>query len=114
MKVAITCQNRKTVSAHAGKCCYFLLFDTEKDLTQAEQAIVLQAQQMFRHQKLSNEHPLIIADALITAGIGEGLHKQWQQLGKKVYVSHEPDPVIALQAALDVWQTQPIGLNNIE
>lgn len=97
MKVAITCQNRKTVSSHAGKCTHFFLFDTQKDMRQLERSIVLSPQQMFRHHRLNEEHPLMIADALITGSIGEGLIRQWQQAGKKVYVTAELDPVLALQ-----------------
>ena len=98
MKVAITSQNRKTVSSHAGKCTHFFVFDTEKDRTQPEQSIVLSPQQMFRHHRLNESHPLFMADALITGSIGENLFKQWQQAGKKVYVTAELDPVQALQA----------------
>ena len=98
MKVAITSQNRKTVSSHAGKCCHFFLFDTEKDMTQPEQSIILSPQQMFRHHWLNEAHPLMIADVLITGSIGENLFKQWQQAGKKVYVTAELVPVRALQA----------------
>ena len=74
------------------------MFDTEKDMTQPEQSIILSPQQMFRHQRLNESHPLMIADALITGSIGENLFKQWQQAGKKVYVTTELDPVRALQA----------------
>lgn len=101
MKIAMTCQNRRTVTPHAGKCTHFFLFDTEKDMRQPERSIVLSPQQMFRHQAFNENHPLAVADALVTAGIGDGLHRQWQQMGKQVYVTYELDPVKALQAAIN-------------
>lgn len=106
MKVAITCQNRKSVSSHAGKCTYFLLFDTAVSMDEAAAVVALPPGEMMHARPLAEGHPLMAADALISGGIGDGMKRRWQQLSKRTYVSTELDPALALQAALQAWQNE--------
>jgi predicted Fe-Mo cluster-binding NifX family protein len=63
MKIAVTSQNHKIVTQHAGRCRKFWIFSIDKKLLELPKTQSL-------HESSTHEpHPLDDIDVLITAGI---------------------------------------------
>lgn len=98
MKIAITSQNFRTVTAHAGKTRRFLIFDISRPCSPREvDRLDLRKDQAF-HEFGGGHHPIDGVTALITGGAGAGFRARMAQRGIEVVVTGEEDP---LQAAHD-------------
>ncbi|MBC9071284.1 nitrogen fixation protein [Thauera sp. CAU 1555] len=92
MKIAVTSQNFRTVTAHAGRARRFLIFDIACPCSPREvDRLDLPADMAF-HDFRGSAHPLDGVDALITGSAGEGLQARLLQRGIELVVSGEPDP----------------------
>ena len=101
MKVAVTSQNFRTVTSHAGKTRRFLVFDITSPCTPHEIDHIDLPKDMSFHEFHGDKHPIDGIDALITGGAGEGFRRRMAQRGIELVVTGEPDP---LQAVVDYTQ----------
>ena len=100
MKVAVTSQNRKTITGHAGKCRKFWIF-TIKDNNIAEKELLeLSIDQSFHASSPHQSHPLDDVNILISGGMGPGLIQRMAARGVQVIVTSETDLDNALNALL--------------
>ena len=97
MKIAVTSQNRKSVTAHAGRCRKFRLFEVEDGCIIRDELLELPKEQSFRESPAGEPHPLDDVDALITGGLGEGLKSRLERKGIQWIVTEEADPEKALK-----------------
>lgn len=100
MNIAITSQNFRTITGHAGKARRFLVYCVEG--TQEPQAIErldLPKELCFHEWHGADDvaHPTDIAQVIITAGSGEGFIKRLERRGKQVLLTAETDPVQAVK-----------------
>lgn len=111
MKIAVASQNRKTVTAHAGKCRKFWLYTVEAGLDGAAQqsrALVertlleLPIEQSFHAHHGPEPHPLQAqaVQVLISGGMGEGLQRRLASMGIEGLITSESDPDRAVTAWL--------------
>lgn len=103
MNIAITSQNFRTITGHAGKARRFLVYSAAAGQEPQEiQRLDLPKDQCFHEWHGSNEqaHPTDIADVIITAGSGEGFVKRLAGRGKQVLLTSETDPVQAVKLFL--------------
>jgi predicted Fe-Mo cluster-binding NifX family protein len=99
MKIAVTSQNFRTVTGHAGKTTHFLVFEASSDEPPREvERLQLPREQMMHEFNGVGAHPLQQMDALITGGAGEGFIRRLGVWGVRVAVTEETDPVTAVQA----------------
>lgn len=96
MKIAVTSQNRKTITDHAGKCRKFWVFDVDENKIVGKTLIELPKEQSFHESSPQQPHPLDEVDVLITAGMGQGLIRRLAQKGIKGLVTTETDPETAI------------------
>ena len=101
MKVAVTSQNFRTVTSHAGKSRRFLVFDISCPCTPREIERLDLPKEMSFHEFRGDRHPIDGISALITGGAGEGFRRRMTQRGIELVVTGEPDP---LQAVADYLQ----------
>lgn len=101
MKIAVTSQNFRAVTAHAGKTRRFLVFDIRSPCAPREVERLDLPKEMSFHEFRGNAHPLDGVTALITGGAGEGFRSRMAQRGIEVVVTGEADP---LQAVIDYTQ----------
>ncbi|WP_456371959.1 NifB/NifX family molybdenum-iron cluster-binding protein [Thiolapillus sp.] len=101
MKIAITSQNFKTITGHAGKTRRFLLYADDGKGRATEIDRLDLPREMSIHEFRGNEHPLQAADVLITAGCGDGFVRRMASWGIQVIATGETDPRKAAQAVLD-------------
>ena len=92
MRIAVTSQNRKTVTDHAGRCRRFWVFDIEDQRVVDRQLLELPREQTFHDSSPHDEHPLDDVDVLIVGGMGQGLERRMMRKGIRCLVSHESDP----------------------
>ncbi len=101
MKVAVTSQNFRTVTAHAGKTRRFLIFDISCPCSPREIDRLDLDKDMSFHAFRGNLHPIDGVTALITGGAGEGFRARMAQRDIELIVTGETD---LLQAVVDYTQ----------
>ena len=104
MKIAITSPNAKKISAHAGKCPGYLIYEIDTDQNIQKSHIKLSKEQVFRNfsgpLSQNKNHPLSGINAFVTRGLGEGLNNRLSQDGIKVYVVESDDPELVMQSLM--------------
>lgn len=101
MKVAITSQNLRQVTGHAGLCRRFMLFDVQEHEITLLKPIELTREQTFHELQGREPHPLDGVEVLISGGMGQGLFMKLVQLGIQPIVTQETDPLRAVQGLRD-------------
>jgi len=101
MKIAITSQNRKTITGHAGKCRKFWVYEVEGGAVQSKNLLELPIEQSFHESAHSATgstapHPLDGVNVLITGGFGAGLKTRLLQKGIHAVATAEIDPDVAV------------------
>lgn len=100
MKIAITSQNRKTITGHAGKCRKFWLFDIENSAVVNKELLELPIEQSFHSSAPGTPHPLDDINVLITGGMGNGLVQRLAAKGIQGIITSETEPDKAVSALL--------------
>lgn len=107
MKIAVTSQNFRTITGHAGKTRRFLVYETAADAaTPVEVERLDLPRAMSLHEFRGDDHPLFAVDYVVTAGCGEGFVRRLALHGVTVIATAEPDP-LAAACALVTGQTLP-------
>ena len=103
MKVAVTSQNFRTVTQHAGKARRFLVFEVQPGEVPVEiERIDLPKEMSFHAYHGEMLHPVQAAgvECLVTGGCGNGFRARMARLGIGLLVTEESDPArAAAQAA---------------
>lgn len=100
MIVAVTSQNRRTITDHAGKCRKFWLYEVQQGQVKGRSLLELPIEQAFHGSSAQQPHPLDGINVLITGGMGPGLRQRLLQKGIQGVVTLESDPDEAVQALL--------------
>lgn len=101
MKIAVASQNRKTVTAHAGKCRKFWVYEVEGGEVQGKSLLELPIEQSFHASHGEAPHPLDGISALISGGMGMGLKNRLRQKSVVALATAETDPDRAVAAWLN-------------
>ena len=101
MRIAVTSQNLKQVTGHAGRCRSFIVFEPAGGEPGAPQPIQLSAEEVFHEWGGATAHPLAGINVLITAGIGAGLADRLRRRGVQTVVTDETDPELAVRRLID-------------
>ena len=103
MKIAVTSQNYRTVTGHAGKTRRFLVYEATPGGTPTEIDRLDLDKVMTMHEFRNNagSHPLDQMDALITASAGAGFIQKMFTRSVAVVVTGEEDPVQAVKDLMD-------------
>ncbi len=101
MRIAVTSQNFRTVTGHAGKSRRFLVFegDPGHDPVEVDRLDLPKELSMHEYQGIG-DHPLFAMDILITGGCGEGFRRKMAARGVAVAVTAETDPTAAVTQML--------------
>jgi predicted Fe-Mo cluster-binding NifX family protein len=101
MKIAITSQNFRTITAHAGKSRRFLVFSPNEQGEWEELERLDLPKEMSIHEFRGLDHPLFHYDILVSASAGQGFIRRLAQHNVKVVLTSETNPyeaVLALSA----------------
>lgn len=100
MKIAVTSQNRRAVTEHAGRCRKFWIFTVQDNAIADKQLLELPREQSFHESSVHDPHPLDDIDVLITAGMGSGMVRRLARKNIKGLVTTESDPETAVSLYL--------------
>jgi len=103
MKIAVTSQNYRTVTGHAGKTRKFLVYEAAPDGSLEETGRIKLPKEMSMHAHPHDApHPLDAMDFLVTSGCGQGFVNKMGARGVRVYVTDTEDPRQAVRELLSV------------
>ena len=100
MQIAVTSQNRRTITEHAGKCRKFWIYDVEKGLLTGKRLVEIAVEQSLHASTGRLAEPLAGINTLISGGMGPGLYERLMQSGILPVVTMEKDPDAAVSAML--------------
>lgn len=103
MKIAVSSQNFRTITGHAGKARRFLVYEADANgLPQEVARLDLPKEQCFHewHGRDEEAHPLDIADVLITLGCGKGFAARMERRGIRLLMTEATDPQQAVSLFL--------------
>lgn len=92
MKIAVTSQNRTTITKHAGKCRKFWVYEVKDRCVWERHLLELSLAQSFHECDHDAPHPLDDVRLLISGGLGAGLQYRLQQKGIAALATAETDP----------------------
>jgi len=107
MKIALTSQNFRTITGHAGKARRFMIFTADKTGKPVETDRLDLPKEMSMHEFRGDSHPIKSVDILITGGCGQGFMRRLAQWGIQVILTSETDPVKAVAAVLSGKELPP-------
>lgn len=92
MKIAVTSQNFRSVTGHAGKSRRFIIFDVGTPCDTPEVVWLDLPLEMSFHEFSGSRHPLDDMDVILTASAGQGFIAKLAQRGVRVIICGESDP----------------------
>ena len=106
MKIAVTSQNRRTVSGHAGKCTRFYIFDiNDKKEVERKELFELDPEMMlhnhFHGPNPEAHHPLFDMDVIITGDMGAGFPVKMKSKGIQALMTDVTDVDEVIKKALE-------------
>lgn len=108
MRIAVTSQNFRSVTGHAGRASRFIVFAVEDALQLREvERLDLDADMAIHGYDRLASHPLDGMNVLITGGAGEGFVRHLAARGVRVVATAETDPRLAVEAFLAGRVTSP-------
>jgi predicted Fe-Mo cluster-binding NifX family protein len=102
MRIAVTSQNFRTITGHAGKSRRFLVYEADADGDPTEIDRLDLPMELSLHDYHGDDHPLFELDlnAIVTQGAGSGFLQRMARHGIQVYTTSATDPVQAVSAIL--------------
>ena len=101
MRIAVTSQNFRSVTGHAGRARRFIVFEANgRDSPREIERLDLDAGMTIHGFDPRSKHPLDSMNVLITGGSGEGFIRHMAARGVRVVATAESDPALAVDAFL--------------
>lgn len=109
MRFAVTSQNFRTITGHAGKARRFILYEANgaEDVRETGR-LDLPITMAFHGFDDRRPHPLDGVEVLITAGAGEGFVQRLARRGIRVVRTATSDPVAAVRGYFDGTLAPPL------
>lgn len=101
MKIAVTSQDRLTVTGHAGRCQHFWVYEVDGRQVSGRALLEVPQEQTFHQSHHAGPPGLAGIAALITGGMGAGLAARLARQGVTGVVTSETDPDRAVARYLD-------------
>ncbi len=101
MKIAVTSQNFRTITGHAGKTRRFIIYEIVNNRPATEIERLDLPKEMSMHAFRGQEHPIDGIDYLITQSCGPGFIAKLKQRGIEVIITEESDPLTAVNTLLN-------------
>ena len=110
MKIAVTSQNLRTVTGHAGRARKFIVYDVKDDGSFEEsERIKLPREQSLHEHDPHAPHVIDKADFLITSECGQGFVNKMGRRGIRVYVTDTEEPEKAVEELIALLREQNMG-----
>jgi len=101
MRIAVSCQNGRSINAHPGKTRRFLVFEAGADgVPRQVDRIELTREETLHASHGIADHPLFHVDAVISGSAGDGFRRRLAERGVHVATTSETDPEQAVRLLL--------------
>jgi predicted Fe-Mo cluster-binding NifX family protein len=102
MRIAVTSQNFRTITGHAGKSRRFLVYEADADGNPTEVDRLDLPMELSLHEYHGEDHPLfeLKLTGIVTQGAGSGFLQRMARHGIQVYTTSATDPLQAVSAIL--------------
>lgn len=108
MKIAVTSQNFRTVTGHAGRARRFLIYDTEPGTEPAEVLRLDLPKELAMHDfHGAGPHPVDSVDVILSQSFGDGFARRMAKRGIVALATDKTDPMVAVKEFLARPQTEP-------
>jgi predicted Fe-Mo cluster-binding NifX family protein len=97
VRIAVTSQNFRTITGHAGKTRRFLVYEAEGADVREVQRLDLPKEQSFHELHGDAPHPIDGVDVLLTGSCGDNFVARLARRGIRVVATGETDPVTAVR-----------------
>ncbi|MGD8907821.1 MAG: nitrogen fixation protein [Chromatiales bacterium] len=102
MKIAVTSQNFRSITQHAGKTRRFLIFEQDQASGEVKELARLDLpKEMSMHEFRGENHPIFEMDYLITGSSGQGFIQKMASAGVIVLITGEQNPLTAVTAVIE-------------
>lgn len=101
MKIAVTSQNRREITEHAGRCRKFWIYDVEGKQVINKTLLEISKENSFHESSRHAPHPLDDVSIVISASMGHGMKRRLASKGIVGVVTTEKDPDTAVAA---IWE----------
>ena len=100
MRIAVTSQNFRSITGHAGKSRRFIVYEVAAGTQPAELERLDLPKEMSLHEYHGDDHPLfgLGLDAILTGGAGDRFNQRMARQGIQVLATGETDIEAALNA----------------
>ncbi len=98
--IALTCQNRREITEHAGQCRNFLVYNVAGTEISPPRLLELPREGSLHNLPPGAPHALDGVDLLISASMGDGLRNKLAQRGVRTLLTTERNPLHAVQRYL--------------
>jgi predicted Fe-Mo cluster-binding NifX family protein len=95
--IALTCQNRREITEHAGQCRNFLIYEAEDGRIGEPRLLELPRGESLHDTAGHQAHALDGVDWLISASMGDGLRHKLAARGVHTLLTTERNPLLAVQ-----------------
>lgn len=95
--IALTCQNRREITEHAGQCRNFLVYRVAGTGIDGPELLELPREGSLHNLAPGAPHALDGVDLLISASMGDGLRHKLAQRGVRTLLTTERNPLQAVQ-----------------
>jgi predicted Fe-Mo cluster-binding NifX family protein len=101
LRIAVSSQDRRTITGHAGRCRKFWVYEIRGNEVENKTLRELTPEQALHSSPLGDGHPLDDVHVMITAGMSPFLYQRLQQGGIRPFVTEEADPDEAVRMLLE-------------
>lgn len=110
VKIAVTSQNFRTVTGHAGRARRFLIYDVGTDGNPVEVDRLDLPKELAMHDFHGDEaHPVDVVDVVISESFGDGFARRMGKRGIVAVTTENTDPVEAVKAYVAAAKTPGVG-----
>lgn len=115
MKIAVTSQNFRTVTPHAGRTRRFLVYAVEPGGEPVEvERLDLPKEQALHEFHGGGAHPLDAVDVLIAGSFGEGFVRRMAKRGIVAMRTDATDPLEAVRTYVEAARAGPVAQTILE
>ncbi len=101
MKIAVTSQNFRSVTGHAGRARRFLIYDAQPGADPVEVSRLDLPKELAMHDfHAAGPHPVDDVDVVLSQGFGEGFAQRMAKRGVIAVTTDETDPLAAVKGYL--------------
>lgn len=100
MRIAVTSQNRRSITPHAGKCRHFWIYEVDAGRSLGRHSLEIPLAETFHAHHGELTSPLAQVNVLITGSLGTHLDAHLRAQGILPLVTDEVDPDQAVAAFL--------------